>query len=285
MSQQVRTTSRDAVRVEDAALLRMMGLPVLEAVPSRGRYALTDPFILVHEGRFRPSEMAGKDTRHPHQGFDNLWYVLQGSASTGHSTGPGGSIERARLSEGSLLWLKDGTRRLARRGGGSRRGRRRPGRHRVQACCSGSTWPARTSRPSRAPWCCTASRSRCARRATPRFGSWSVRARPCSWDTGADPGRPRRLPAGGQLTTPVPPEFQGFAYLVDGEAVFGANKRQARPPNWSCSVPGRRPHGHGRHPRHAVHADGGQALRGGTPCSTDHLWTRTSDGSSGPAGT
>ena len=35
MSQQVRTTSRDAVLVEDAALLRMMGLPVLEAVPSR----------------------------------------------------------------------------------------------------------------------------------------------------------------------------------------------------------------------------------------------------------
>jgi hypothetical protein len=33
--------------------------------------------------------MSGKDTRHPHRGFDNLWYVLQGSASTGHTTGPG----------------------------------------------------------------------------------------------------------------------------------------------------------------------------------------------------
>lgn len=38
------------------------------------------------------------------------------------------------------------------------------------------------------------------------------------------------LPDGGQLVTPVPPEFQGFAYLLDGEAVFGANKRPARPP-------------------------------------------------------
>lgn len=38
------------------------------------------------------------------------------------------------------------------------------------------------------------------------------------------------LPDGGQLVTPVPPEFQGFAYLLDGEAVLGANKRKARPP-------------------------------------------------------
>ena len=109
MSQQAQMTSRDAVLVEDAALIRMMGLPVLEAVPSpKAPYGLTDPFILVHEGRFRPSGMAGKDTRHPHRGFDNLWYVLQGSASTGHTTGPGGSTERAQLAEGSLLWLRTG---------------------------------------------------------------------------------------------------------------------------------------------------------------------------------
>ena len=123
MSQQVAETERDAILVEDAALIHMMGMPVLEAVPSRGApYERTDPFILVHEGRFRLSEMSGKDTKHPHRGFDNLWYVLQGSASTGHTTGPGGSVERARLSEGSLL-AEDGTWRLARRSGGSRRGR------------------------------------------------------------------------------------------------------------------------------------------------------------------
>ena len=49
MSQQVQTAAREAVLVEDAALIRMMGLPVLEAVPTRrAPYALTDPFILVH---------------------------------------------------------------------------------------------------------------------------------------------------------------------------------------------------------------------------------------------
>jgi quercetin 2,3-dioxygenase len=109
MRQQVEETARDAILVEDAALIRMMGMPVLEAVPSRtATYEQTDPFILVHEGRFRLSEMAAKDTKHPHRGFDNLWYVLQGSASTGHTTGPGGSTERARLPEGSLLALRTG---------------------------------------------------------------------------------------------------------------------------------------------------------------------------------
>ena len=46
------------------------------------------------------------------------------------------------------------------------------------------------------------------------------------------------LPTGGQLTTPVPSEFQGFAYLVDGEAVFGASKRRARPPQTVLLGPG-----------------------------------------------
>jgi hypothetical protein len=87
MRQQVEETARDAILVEDAALIRMMGMPVLEALPSRAvPYERLDPFNLVHEGRFRLSEMAGKDTKHPHRGFDNLWYVLQGSASTGHTT-------------------------------------------------------------------------------------------------------------------------------------------------------------------------------------------------------
>ncbi len=38
------------------------------------------------------------------------------------------------------------------------------------------------------------------------------------------------LPTGGEVTTPVPPEFQGFAYVLEGEAAFGANRRRAKPP-------------------------------------------------------
>jgi redox-sensitive bicupin YhaK (pirin superfamily) len=109
MSEQVVETEREAVVVEDAALIRMMGFPVLEALPSRTvPYERVDPFILVHEGRLRLSDMQNVDTKHPHRGFDNLWYVIEGSASTGHSTGPNGAIERARLSAGALLALRTG---------------------------------------------------------------------------------------------------------------------------------------------------------------------------------
>jgi len=38
------------------------------------------------------------------------------------------------------------------------------------------------------------------------------------------------LPDGGEVTTPVPPGFQGFAYVLEGEAAFGANRRRAKPP-------------------------------------------------------
>src|SRR5919112_2255438 len=109
MATEVETTGRAAVQVVDAAGIRIMGFPVLEALPARGvPYQRVDPFLLVHESRLRLSDMAGVDTRHPHRGFDNLWYVLEGSASTGHSTGPDGAIERARLSEGALLALRTG---------------------------------------------------------------------------------------------------------------------------------------------------------------------------------
>ena len=36
------------------------------------------------------------------------------------------------------------------------------------------------------------------------------------------------LPEGGDCTTPVPPELQSFAYVLEGEAAFGANRRRAR---------------------------------------------------------
>jgi quercetin 2,3-dioxygenase len=87
-----------------------MGIDVIEPVPSRTiPYELLDPFILVHEAvvPINP-ERAALDTRHPHRGFDNLWYVLSGEASTGHTTGPDGTIERARLGAGSLLKIRTG---------------------------------------------------------------------------------------------------------------------------------------------------------------------------------
>ena len=110
MTTQIETTEREVVLVEDAHIRPMMGLEVLETLPSlRIPYSLVDPFILVHEGVVPITpEWASKDTKHPHRGFDNLWYLVAGSASTGHSTGPDGAMERARLHAGSLLKLRTG---------------------------------------------------------------------------------------------------------------------------------------------------------------------------------
>src|SRR5438445_12905507 len=109
MSQQVEQASREAILVEDAHIRPMVGFEVLEPVPTRSApYERLDPFILVHESRFKLSELADVDTKHPHRGFDNLWYILEGTASTGHSTGPDGTIERARLPKGALLALRTG---------------------------------------------------------------------------------------------------------------------------------------------------------------------------------
>jgi redox-sensitive bicupin YhaK (pirin superfamily) len=109
MNSQVEKTGREAILVEDAARIRMMGFPVLEALPSRSvPYVQVDPFILLHEARLRLSDLANVDTKHPHRGFDNICYVIEGSASTSHSTGPGGAMERARLRKGALLVLRTG---------------------------------------------------------------------------------------------------------------------------------------------------------------------------------
>src|SRR6476661_11138631 len=104
------TLQRDVVLIEDAHLRPMMGLQVLEPVPARNvPYDLSDPFILVHEATVPITrERAKLDTTHPHRGFDNLWYILSGDASTGHSTGPGGTFERAQLGAGGLLKIRTG---------------------------------------------------------------------------------------------------------------------------------------------------------------------------------
>jgi quercetin 2,3-dioxygenase len=238
MRPQVRETSRDAILVEDAALIRIMGMPVLEALPARGApYELTDPFILVHEGRFRLSEMAGRDTKHPHRGFDNLWYVLKGSASTGHSTGPGGSIERARLSEGSLLALRTGR-----------------GAWHAEALGADEREEGLGDTEFRSVlfWVNLARKDKQVeptarvlnRKEIPehREGDATVRVL-VGEGSPIHLGTPAmvldvELPQGGEVALPVPAEFQGFAYLLEGEAAFGANGRRARPPQLVLLGPG-----------------------------------------------
>jgi len=230
MTRRLEGTARDAILVEDAALIRMMGMPVLEALPSRSTpYEQVDPFILVHEANFRLSEMANKDTKHPHRGFDNLWYLLQGSASTGHSTGPGGSMERARLTAGSLLALRAG------------RGvwhAEAIGEDEIEEGFADTEFrgvlfwvnlarkdkdvepSAQVVQPEQIP--------------VRQEGDAIVRVL-VGEGSPVKLGTPAlildvELPEGGQITTPLPSEFHGFAYMLEGEGIFGANRRTARPP-------------------------------------------------------
>jgi redox-sensitive bicupin YhaK (pirin superfamily) len=230
MKQQVKETARDAILVEDAALIRMMGMPVLEALPSRGApYKQVDPFILVHEGRFPLSDLAGKDTKHPHRGFDNLWYLLKGTASTGHSTGPGGSMERARLTEGSLLALRTGRGAWHAEGIGEDEVKEGLGDTEFRGVLF---WvnlarkdkqmepSAQVLQPDQIP--------------VRNEGDAIVRVL-VGEGSPVQLGTPAlildvELPNGGEVTTQVPPEFQGIAYMLEGEAAFGANRRPAKPP-------------------------------------------------------
>ncbi len=229
MREQLQATEREAVLVEDAAQIRMMGFPILEALPSRAvPYEQVDPFILVHEGRRRLSDLKGVDSKHPHRGFDNLWYILEGSVSTGHSTGPGGAMERARLSEGALLALRTGR-----------------GAWHAESIGADELEEGQADAEFRGVlfWVNLARKDK---QMEPSAQVLEPEQIPVSQEGDATvrvlvgEGSPVRLgtpalildielPEGGEVTTTVPPEFQGFAYMLEGEAAFGANRRRAKP--------------------------------------------------------
>ena len=238
MNTKIETKKRDAVIVEDAAPIRVMGFAVLEALPSRSvPYEQVDPFILLHEAQLRLSDLGNVDTRHPHRGFDNIWYVIEGSASTGHSTGPGGSMERARLNKGALLKLRTGR-----------------GAWHAEALGADERGEGLGDTEFRSVlfWVNLARKDKnvepSAQVLQPQQipvrheGDATVRVlvgegSPVSLGT---PGLilDIELPTGGEVTTSVPPEFQGFAYMLEGEGKFGANLRPARPAQLVLLGPG-----------------------------------------------
>jgi len=228
MAIQVDTEEREAVLVEDAHVRPVMGLNILEPLPSpRIPYRLVDPFILVHEGVVRITrEQASFDTRHQHRGFDNLWYAISGSSSTGHSTGPGGAMERARLEPGSLLKLRTG------RGVWHAEG---IGRDELEEGKEGTEmrgilfWvnlarkdkgvepSAQILQPQDVPV---------------RHEGDAIARTLVGEGSPVELGTPGlvldvELPRGGSFTSPIPSGFNAFVYLLEGEAGFGADRRRA----------------------------------------------------------
>jgi len=234
MATQIATKEREAVLVQPAHVRPMMGLEVLEPVPARNvPYELSDPFILVHEATVPINpERAKLDTTHPHRGFDNLWYILSGSASTGHSTGPGGTFERARLETGALLKIRTGR-----------------GVYHAESIGADELREGRTGEfRSVLFWVNLARKDKHAEPSAQLVQPEQIPVRHEGDATvrvlvgDGSPvhlGTPAlildiELPTGGQVTTSVPPKFQGFAYVLEGEGKFGANRRPAMIPP-SCT--------------------------------------------------
>ena len=228
MITQIETGEREIVLVEDARIRPIMGLDILETLPSaRIPYSLVDPFILVHEGIVPITpERASLDTKHPHRGFDNLWYVVAGAASTGHSTGPGGAMERARLQTGSLLNLRTGRGVWHAEGIGEDELREGKAGTEMRGVLfwvnlarkdKGVQPSAQLLNPQDVP--------------VRQEGDAIVRVL-VGDGSPVELGTPGlildvELARGGAFSSAVPSEFNGFVYMLEGEASFGANTRRA----------------------------------------------------------
>jgi redox-sensitive bicupin YhaK (pirin superfamily) len=222
------TLERDVILVEDAHVRPMMGIEVLEPVPARNvPYELSDPFILVHEATVPiNAERAKLDTTHPHRGFDNLWYILSGDASTGHSTGPGGTFERARLETGGLLKIRTG------------RGVYHAESIGADQLAEGKTGEFR----SVLFWVNLARKDK---QAEPTAQVVTPDEVPSRTEGGAivrtlvGPGSPVELgtpglvldvelPDGGSFEAPIPTGFNAFVWMLEGEAGVGVNPQTVR---------------------------------------------------------
>src|SRR6267378_2473007 len=229
MATQIDTAQRQIVVVKDARIRPMMGNTVLESLPMAGiPYSIVDPYILVHEATVKISpEQASQDTTHPHRGFDNLWYAISGASSTGHSTGPGGAFERAKLEEGSVLKVRTG------RGVYHAEGL---GKDELEEGKAGTEmrgllfWvnlarkdkdvapTAQVVQPDEVP--------------VRHDGDATVRVL-VGDGLQVELGTPGlildvQLPKGGKVSIPVQAGFNGFVHMLEGEAGFGANRLRAK---------------------------------------------------------
>ncbi len=225
--------------MEDARIRPMMGIDILETLPSaRIPYELVDPFILVHEGEVPITpEWATMDTKHPHRGFDNLWYLVAGSASTGHSTGPDGTMERARLQTGSLLKLRTG--RGVWHAEGIGEDELREGKSGVMR---GVLFWVNLARKDKGA---EPSAQLLEPQDVPVRQEGDVIVRVLVGDgSPIELGTPGlildvEMPKGGAFTSPIPSDFNGFVYMLEGEASLGANQHRASRSQIAVLGPGR----------------------------------------------
>jgi quercetin 2,3-dioxygenase len=229
MATQMDTAQREIVLIEEAHIRPMMGLEILEPLPSaRIPYSMVDPYILIHEAVIPITpERVSLETKHSHRGFDNLWYAISGSSSTGHSTGPGGAMERARLEAGSLLKLRTG--RGVWHAEGIGEDELREGK-------------AGTQMRGLLFWVNLARKDKGAEPSAQLLQAHEVPVRHdgdaivrvlVGEDSPVELGTPGlildvELPTGGGFASLVPPSMNGFVYMLEGLASIGASRRRVR---------------------------------------------------------
>jgi redox-sensitive bicupin YhaK (pirin superfamily) len=200
---------------------------------------MVDPYILVHEATVKITpEQASQDTTHPHRGFDKLWYAITGASSTGHSTGPGGTFERAKLEEGSVLKVRTGRGVLHAEG----LGKDELEEGKLGTEMRGLLFWVNLARKDKnvEPTAQVVERADLPVR---QEGDAIVRTlvgkgSPIQLGT---PGliQDVELPNGGSVTLTVPSDFNGFVYMLEAEASFGANRSRARRSQIAVLGPGR----------------------------------------------
>jgi redox-sensitive bicupin YhaK (pirin superfamily) len=239
MATTINAPAREAVLVTDARIRPMMGINVLESLPHpQIPYELVDPYILVHEGVMPINEQrAALDTTHPHRGFDNLWYAVSGSSSTGHSTGPGGTFERARLDAGSILKIRTGRGVYHAEGIGDDQLREGQEGTEMRGVLF---WVNLARRDKRVEP--TAQLMQPQDVPVRQEGDATVRVL-VGEGSPIELGTPGLildvlLPKGGSFSTPISPDFNGFVYMLDGAALVGSNRLPARPPQIAVLGPG-----------------------------------------------
>lgn len=206
-------TGRTAALVADAhTVMEGAGVPVTRVLPSReATYAMVDPWLLLDE--FKMDSFGGGESfpPHPHRGFEIVTYMIQGSGNHTDSEGNSGEVRAGglqRITAGRGMWHGEG--------GGSGpagpvhglqlwinlpRAQKQipPGYQAVQA----EQLPEKTLGDARV-------------KVLVGEGSPTELQTPATYlDV--------TVPAGGSVELPVPSEFQGFAYVLDGSGAFGTN--------------------------------------------------------------
>src|SRR5438445_11342437 len=199
---------------------------------------MVDPSILVHEATIKITpEQANQDTTHPNRACANLRYALTGSSRTGHSTGPGGTMERAKLEEGSLLKVRTGRGVLHAEG----LGKDELAEGKIGTEMRGLLFWVNLARKDKnvEPTAQVVQRAQLPLR---REGDATVRTlvgegSPVTLGT---PGLilDVELPKGGSVSIPVPPDFNGFVYMLEAEASFCATRIRPHPSQIAVPGPG-----------------------------------------------